>query len=123
MIKYRHRNCDRAFTPATFAYVLPPAKAFDEMIRTAEPVINFSFGMTLLHEKDQYKKAIGREMATQDLHRGRKSFRIHYIRIIDRRVYFILRTEDTLLPLEITVSVDFELGTSRLECVEFFTLC
>lgn len=123
MTKYRHRNCDRAFTPATFAYVLPPAHAFDEMIRKAESIINFGFGMTLLHEKDQYEKAVGREKATQDLHRGRKGFHLHHIKIAEHRVYFFLRTQDTYLPVEIIVSVDFELSKSRLESIEFYTLC
>lgn len=120
MIKYRHRNCDRAFIPATFAYILPPANAFQEMVYQAQDIINFPFGLTLLHKKDCYVKAEGRKYAERDMRiRVLTSFKLNRITIYNKRVHFLLDTDDTTLPLWIQISVDFEGSKVRLEHIDF----
>lgn len=117
-LQYRHRNCDKAFYPATFAYDLPPPVAFEKMFHQGEPVINFFFGMTLVHPDDQYCKATGRHYAQEAL--SMTEFKVEKIILEeDRAKYFLTSGEffDNKV-LTLKVSVDFDLMKTRLEWIE-----
>lgn len=118
-IKYRHRNCDRAFTPATFAYELPPAAVLEKMIHQGEPIINFPFGVTYLHEKDFYSKAVGRKYALADLQRTQSTqFKCQWVGLEDGWVRFGLVTINNNNLINLTISVDFQTEKMRLDRVE-----
>lgn len=116
MIHYRLRNCDKAFTPATFAYELPPASLFMDMITLGEPVINFPFSVTYVHPKDSYSKAIGRAKAIEyGIHPTR--FNCTKITLGEGRAHFNLNLHGTVLICQ--VSVDFIKEKVRMEWIDF----
>lgn len=123
MIQYRHRNCDKAFTPATFAYELPPASLFMHMVNYGEPVINFPFGMTVLHEKDYYCRATGREYALRSLQsKVTHSFYCEKIELRNNRTYFhLLSGYINKKALSLCVSVNFDTAKVRLEYIDLET--
>lgn len=118
MIQYRHRNCDKAFTPATFAYELPPANLFMEMIIHGEPIINFPLAVTYVHKKDAYCKATGRAVSEHILfYQGRRGFICNKVEPEAGRAYFNLASfEDNII---CQVSVDFQRKKVRMEWIDF----
>lgn len=117
MIQYRHRNCDKAFTPATFAYELPPVSYFMDMIVHGEPIINFPFAVTYVHPKDSYSKKVGRKKVLQSLPLPTLSFNCEKIILSFGRVYFNLNLFNTNIVCQI--SVDFKNSKVRMEWIDF----
>lgn len=118
MIQYRHRNCDKAFTPATFAYQLPPASLFVEMVKRGEPVVNFPFALTKLHHKDQYCRATGRSKAEHNLHHSNpRSFMCEKVELESGRSYFYLNCFKG--EIICCVSVNFQTEKVRMEWIDF----
>lgn len=121
MIKFRHRNCQKEFTPATFAYDLPPASLFEKMFRLGEEYITFPFGATLVHPKEKnYVKSIGRDYALKAV-RG-KTFKLINITIENKRQKFLLETTIDGKILRVSISTDLynESYYSRLDWIDFY---
>lgn len=119
-IKYRHRNCDKAFTPATFAYELPSAMELLDMVISSRQTLAMNFGMTLVHPRDQYNKAIGREKAEFDCTRiPQKQFDLNAVRISNGRTLFNFHGSDRLhRPVDLSISVDFQTQKVRMENID-----
>lgn len=117
MIQYRHRNCDKNFTPATFAYDIPPAAFFENVFLKGESIINFPFGVTFVHPKDSYCKATGRLYASREL--SIKQFNIDSVKLQNKRVHFVMTHQPTKDKyIHISVSVDFNTDKVRVEWVD-----
>ncbi len=119
MIRYKHRNCNKEFIPATFCYDLPPASLFEKMFSEAQTVVNFPFGMTILHKKEKnYCKATGRFHSFKNMKITR--FELQSIRFENKKQKFILKTTIDNKTLILQVSTDLVNSTnSFLNWVDF----
>lgn len=121
MIRYRHRNCDKAFTPATFAYDLPPATFFEQAFSEGIEHVGFPFGSTLVNSKDNYCKATGRHFA---LSRTKStSFKIQYVHIKDGRQHFHLTTptiEGNIWLIKVSTNLKND-NRARLDYIELYS--
>lgn len=116
MIKYRHRNCDKSFQPATFCYDLPPAHLFMSMIECIEPLVTFPFGVTLVHPKDHYEKAVGREHSFRAM--KQTTFNLTSLNLDNGKRQFYLKTKFNSKYIIIKVSTDLNENV-RLDYIDF----
>lgn len=116
MIRYRHRNCERVFQPATFCYDLPPASLFKEMFNRAEELITFPFGVTLLHPKDHYQKSVGREHSFRAM--KQTTFELYSLTLNNKKQQFYLKTKFNTRYIVIKVSTDLNENV-RLDYIDF----
>lgn len=118
MVKYRHRNCNKLFTPATFCYDLPPPVFFERMFSEAQPLVNFPFGMTLVIGDDQYCKQTGRTYSLKNM--KVRPFTLTNIKLNNGRQEYYLTTEIDGLELVLKVLTQLETGHyTRLDWVDF----
>jgi hypothetical protein len=117
MIRYKHRNCNKEFIPATFCYQLPDPAAFENLFVKAQSTIQFPFGLTLVHKKDQYCKATGRAKSFKNM--KVTTFTLNSIQIQDKRQIFYLSATINNQFVSLKVSTDLiNKVTSRLDHVE-----
>lgn len=118
MIKYRHRNCNKNFIPATFAYDLPPADLFHYMFKQGESIINFPFGVTWVHPKDNYCKATGRTRALKNVRTT--EFKLDGINLNGGRQHYILSKGGDSKSVILYISIELFEDTVRLDHIEVF---
>lgn len=119
MTKFRHRNCEKFFAPATFAYELPPSTTFGNMLLLSKEFVTFPFGMALVHPKDNYYKKVGRENALKQI--GFQQFKVAEVSIRNNRTIFELRAYNIRgKVVVVVVSLDFPNGKARLEDIRIY---
>lgn len=119
MIKYRHRNCDKAFSPATFAYGLPYAYNLQDLVLNAKEKLVIPFGLTVVHPKDNYNKAFGRSAALKNF-KVDQEFKVSSIEIRNERTIFHLGAQIRNRYVTLEFSVDPKSYKVRLENINLY---